>query len=486
MIEDPYRGPVWWSLDAVRAAGVRVGLWWAGGTLLAVALALLEARFDWSALPLQVGPVTVGFTIYPPLTVALLLAIWLGPPWGMLPGFLATFASALWVGIPAPLAAAFALATPLEVLILWGSLVTLNISPDLRRWSDLRRFLAAGLIAASASSIGALIWSDSMRVGLTESQRLWQGWLLGDLAQMALVVAPILHFAGPHVRAALDRRFKTPPRREFSYRASVLLTLLVSATLVALTALGTRLILGSLQIPESARTASGEPLLPRLREITLFVALMVMVLLVTTGAFSASMARLGDRERALALRDALTGCFNRRAFYKLFRREADRARRLGAGLSLVSLDIDQFKAINDAYGHASGDEVLRLLARRVRALVREPDLLFRWGGEEFLVLLPHSLPPRGAPGRARAGRRRVRAVPGGRRPAPGAGDGQPGHRRRPGPRGGPGRGPAGGARRRRAPGSEARRPQPRGQRGRGRPVRRELTAWPIPPSRSPA
>jgi diguanylate cyclase (GGDEF)-like protein len=392
VIEDSYRGPAWWSLGALRSADRRLAAWWLGALALAIALALLEARFDWSALPLHLGPLTVGFTIYPPLTVVLLLAIWLGPPWGMVPAFLATFASALSVGIPAPVAAVFALATPLEVLILWGSMVTLNISPDLRRWSDLRRFLAVGLIAAAASSVASLIWSDSRRVGLAESQRLWQGWLLGDLAQITLVVAPVLRLLGPGVRSALDRHFRTPPRREFGYRSSVLLTLLVSLTLVVLTALGARLILYSLQIPEDARTASGEPLLPRLREIALFVGLMVTVLLVTTGAFSASMARLGDRERALALRDALTGCFNRRAFYKLFRREADRARRLGAGLSLLSLDIDQFKAINDAYGHGFGDEVLRLLARRVRALVREPDLLFRWGGEEFLVLVPHTQP----------------------------------------------------------------------------------------------
>jgi diguanylate cyclase (GGDEF)-like protein len=397
VIDDSYRGPAWWSLSALRAAGPRVAAWWLSAAVLAVGLALLEARFNWSALPLAIGPVTVGFTIYPPLTVALLLAIWLGPPWGMIPGFLATFASALSVGIPAPVAAVFALATPLEVLILWGSMVTLNISPDLRRWSDVRRFLAAGLIAASGSSIAALIWSDARQVGLTESQLLWQGWLLGDLAQMALVVAPILRLVGPRMRAALDRHFETPPRREFRYRSSVLLTLLVSLTLVTLTALGTRLLLGSLQIPESARTATGEPLLPRLREIALFVGLMVTVLLVTTGAFSASMARLGDRERALALRDSLTGCFNRRAFYKLFRREADRARRLGAGLSLLSLDIDYFKDVNDAHGHGFGDEVLRLLALRVRGLVREPDLLFRWGGEEFLILLPHTQPGAAGP-----------------------------------------------------------------------------------------
>jgi diguanylate cyclase (GGDEF)-like protein len=405
VIEDNYRGPAWWPLTAARTADWRVAAGWAGGTLLAIVLALVEARHDWSALPVPMGPFTIGFTIYPPLTIALLLAVWLGPPWGMIPGFLATFASAVSVGMSLPVAVAFALATPLEVLILWGSMVTLNISPDLRRWHDLRRFLAAGLIAASASSVASLIWSDARRVGLTESQRLWQGWLLGDLAQMALLVAPALHWLGPRVRAALDRHFRVAPRREFGYRSSVLLTLLISATLVGLTALGARLIAGSLQIPEAARTASGEPLVPRLQEIALFVGLMVVVLLVTTGVFSASMARLGDRERALALRDALTGCFNRRAFYRLFRREADRARRLGSGLSLVSLDIDNFKAINDAHGHGFGDDVLRLLARRVRALIREPDLLFRWGGEEFLILLPHTSPADAAPlaERVRAG-----------------------------------------------------------------------------------
>lgn len=390
--EDAYRGPTWWTLDSLRGAARPIAVWWLLATALAVGLALLEARQDWSGLPVTVGGVTVGFTLYPPLTVALLLAIWLGPPWGMVPAFLATFASALSVGIAPHVAAVFALATPLEVLILWGSMVTLNISPELRRWSDVRRFLSAGLIAASASSIAVLIWSDARHLGLSESQRLWQGWLIGDVAQIALVVAPILRYAGPSMRAGLDRRFQSPPRHEFSYRASVLLILLVSFILVGVTALGVQLIVGSLDLPRDARTASGQPLVGRLREVGLFVGLLVTVLLVTTGVFSASMARLGDRERGLALRDSLTGCFNRRGFYRLFRREADRARRLQAGLSLVSLDIDNFKGLNDTFGHAFGDEVLRQMAGRLHGLVREADLVFRWGGEEFLILLSHTAP----------------------------------------------------------------------------------------------
>jgi diguanylate cyclase (GGDEF)-like protein len=391
-VEDAYRGPTWWTLGSLRGAARPVAAWWFLAAGVAVALALVEARLDWSGLPLTFGGVTVGFTIYPPLTVALLLAIWLGPPWGMVPAFLATFASALSVGIAPHVAAVFALATPLEVLILWGSMVTLNISPELRRWSDLRRFLSAGLIAASASSIAVLIWSDARHLGLAESQRLWQGWLLGDLAQIALVVAPILRYAGPSLRAGLDRKFETPPRHEFSYRASVLLTLLVSVILVGVTALGVQLIVSSLDLPADARTASGQPLVGRLREVALFVGLLVTVLLVTTGVFSASMARLGDRERSFALRDSLTGCFNRRGFYRLFRREADRSRRLSVGLSLVSLDIDNFKGLNDAFGHAFGDEVLKQIAYRLRTLIRENDLLFRWGGEEFVILLAHTAP----------------------------------------------------------------------------------------------
>jgi diguanylate cyclase (GGDEF)-like protein len=101
---------------------------------------------------------------------------------------------------------------------------------------------------------------------------------------------------------------------------------------------------------------------------------------------------MGERQRSLSRRESLTGCFNRRAFYELFPREVERAHRLSHGVSLVFLDIDHFKRINDRHGHETGDRVLQQLAARLRASVRETDLLFRWGGEEFVVLLPHTEP----------------------------------------------------------------------------------------------
>jgi len=102
------------------------------------------------------------------------------------------------------------------------------------------------------------------------------------------------------------------------------------------------------------------------------------------------LARMGERQRRLSRRESLTGCFNRRAFYELFPREVERARRLGQGVAVVFLDIDHFKNINDRHGHEAGDRVLQQLAARLRGIIRETDLLFRWGGEEFVILLPHT------------------------------------------------------------------------------------------------
>lgn len=100
--------------------------------------------------------------------------------------------------------------------------------------------------------------------------------------------------------------------------------------------------------------------------------------------------RLMRELEALSRRDALTGLFNRRVFDETLLAETTRSRRYLLALSLVMLDLDHFKAINDRHGHAAGDTVLKLFAGIARAQTREGDTLCRYGGEEFAVLLAHT------------------------------------------------------------------------------------------------
>ena len=101
-------------------------------------------------------------------------------------------------------------------------------------------------------------------------------------------------------------------------------------------------------------------------------------------------ARLYKEAQTLATIDSLTGLTNRRSFYALAENEFVRSKRYGHPLSLIMIDIDHFKSVNDSYGHAIGDAVLKMLTQKVRLELRQTDIFARFGGEEFMVLLPET------------------------------------------------------------------------------------------------
>jgi diguanylate cyclase (GGDEF)-like protein len=96
------------------------------------------------------------------------------------------------------------------------------------------------------------------------------------------------------------------------------------------------------------------------------------------------------RIRELATRDELTGLINRREMATIAQKHAQLQKRKAVGFSVAMIDLDHFKHINDTWGHAVGDEVLRAFAQQARNVLRETDTISRWGGEEFLVLLPET------------------------------------------------------------------------------------------------
>ena len=134
----------------------------------------------------------------------------------------------------------------------------------------------------------------------------------------------------------------------------------------------------------------------------IFAAVVLPVIAMLAGDMSAMRMRLKQQKaelqdalariHKLATRDDLTGLVNRRHMEELSQLEHRRSLRSGALPCLCLMDIDHFKRINDQHGHAAGDEVLRLFAKHAAAAMRETDVLARWGGEEFLVMMPDTQP----------------------------------------------------------------------------------------------
>ena len=138
--------------------------------------------------------------------------------------------------------------------------------------------------------------------------------------------------------------------------------------------------------PEVILPTSGTSLTPGPALLTFYA-----VTIASSFAFILMHKERADRETyELATTDPLTGVYNRRTFKELAEPNLSRSRRAHVPVSLLMLDLDHFKRINDTYGHLAGDDVLKGFATLVRNCLRKEDLLARYGGEEFVVLLPGS------------------------------------------------------------------------------------------------
>ena len=147
-------------------------------------------------------------------------------------------------------------------------------------------------------------------------------------------------------------------------------------------------------IPGGSWQLAACPLVPA-DEHGLWVQALLGVLAAVAGALTAYSLSAHQRIRSMALHDHLTGLANRRQFKLRGQDLFALARRSGCHLTLLNIDIDDFKSINDTYGHAAGDAVLVYVANTLRTCCRESDLLARVGGDEFVVLLPDT--PAGPP-----------------------------------------------------------------------------------------
>ena len=136
--------------------------------------------------------------------------------------------------------------------------------------------------------------------------------------------------------------------------------------------------------------AGNDLMEPSLYQTLYIGAYVLTVLMLSIGAVLMATDRLTTELNHLATHDALTHTLNRRALLERFEEELARSQRTGKGPALMMLDLDHFKAVNDTRGHQHGDAVLVHFVQRAQAVLRRPARLGRYGGEEFVVLLPET------------------------------------------------------------------------------------------------
>ncbi|MDP3022384.1 MAG: diguanylate cyclase [Sulfuricurvum sp.] len=141
----------------------------------------------------------------------------------------------------------------------------------------------------------------------------------------------------------------------------------------------------------SAKIPKGflyDPATPEDNKWLYYLLAAALILLILIAVIAGYIYRLNRIIKEQAIRDSLTGIYNRRYLDETLPREISRASRELSDLSIVMLDLDHFKVINDTYGHAAGDEVLKTIASSLLRLIRQNDFVARFGGEEFIIVMP--------------------------------------------------------------------------------------------------
>lgn len=384
----------------------RFVVWWLLVSALVIPTGSLTRLFEWTGVPVPIGGETAFVTVYLPMVICVVGALWFGFVWAAIPAYLSSFAVAAIGGMPWQWNLVFALSNPVALGVLALAYRSVPVSRAMRSSQSLLFFVLISFVASLAGSLGAFVWAHTNDVGLHEFFPVWQGWWLGGFLQSVLLCAPILALATHKVsliltKQGLSKLVAAPVRR----RHLLIPTLLLLSTPLIFLLINLRFSEASLErlLARDPALAASEGQLRNLLDgmalplwcLIGFVALTLLfgyrLGLVWEERYRSMAKDLSSANAELAriaLRDPLTGLFNRTFFLESMSREISAAIRHGRPTSCLLIDVDHFKAINDEHGHLVGDDVLLGLARVLRLRLRQSDILARFGGDEFIALLP--------------------------------------------------------------------------------------------------
>jgi len=327
--------------------------------LLIIPSGMLTRVFDWSGIPIELGGETIHLTVYIPMLFCVPIALWLG----------------YW----------------------WANLRTLR---------SILTFSAFSLLSSLTGSAGAYVWAHTNSVGLDSVFPIWQGWWLGGWLQSMLIVAPVLALIGGRVEKRVSKLSEQKPNVQDLIVRSLPMVWHSVAILLAYVFAARYLAYARFEslATKELQAESVTPLLEMVNTLSYPIFLMTGVIIGLVYFGYRSLFRWTERFNLLnqelrsqnqqleklATIDALSGVFNRRKVFSLIAAEFIRAKRTRQSMTIVMSDADHFKSINHNHGHHVGDQVIRQLAIRLEGALRDYDVLGRYGGEEFIVMLPQT------------------------------------------------------------------------------------------------
>lgn len=392
------------SIAKLLHQGARHDRWgalaaWLALGLICVASGLVTVSQRLYGMPLMFGGVQIYLTLYLPQILCMLLVLGFGWVWGAIPAYASTFVLALYAGMPWPWAALFACADPLGFAIMAIGYRAIPARRNLSNWLSWLYYIQLSFASSVCSSTGALIWSYTNRIDHDGVLSIWYGWWFGIFLQSVFIAGPLMVWLWPRMLSWQQRYSKpilnTPKdiRRRILYMLSAMTIgmLLYGFQTMQLSIHQSELApLGNLAALRHALTLMQQTLWAFFwvfAVIVLFTSLMGYQLY---RHWQETNDRLLLESRTLARTDGLTGLLNRRAMDEHLQAAFDRLHGTSRPASLLLLDIDHFKRINDQYGHPAGDAVICHIAALIRRIVSDSDTATRYGGEEFLVLLPET------------------------------------------------------------------------------------------------